>query len=368
MTPPVSLREGFSVLSTEEARLSQLRLYQESGVITVGQVRIQQCKKCGANNEVDADFASTGLSTCRACSATLVLSTKSEKRYIIETVNRLRLVELVGKKVANAVGTKNCMYDKSSRSWMVRIQGGQIPVFLSQVSSYNTYLDKDGKTQWLCVLLDWEAEKGVVNHYNSSHFVSIEDILLDRADLGEKLMLLGKSFTPNPIISLSESFDKFLSSITPAYFERSFVDDLLRSLKDKSSELTYFLNFLTAMRDTIVNTKVLLIGGPGREDFVTLNLLEYLQEGLKPNKVGEAKRYCRTRFTVQDFGVAEVHAADADTVYILSTNNIQTEVWDSIWGSYRRQGYFRQVIFDRDIILLLVQNLGLEGLFRKTKP
>lgn len=327
---------------------------------------MQKCKKCGSNNKIDVSFASEGIGTCRHCSASLVLTANAETHYAITSVNRSRILQLVNRSLSKTMGAKSCIFDRASRSWLIRTAGTQIPVFLSQVSSFNHYFDVKGDSQWLCILTDWEGEKSIVNYYNEAHFVAVEDVLAGKADLSEMLMVLTHTYAPNPVPELSHRFRKFISSVTPTEFEHGFVDSFIRSLKEKSAELAQYINFLTSMRRTIVNTKVLQIGGPGKQDFISLDLLEYLQEGLKPTKVGEAKRYCTTRFTIQDFGVAQVHAQGADTVYLVSTNDIQPEVWSTIWDTYRHEGRFKQVIFDLDIIILLVKNLGLEALLNAT--
>jgi hypothetical protein len=105
------------------------------------------------------------------------------------------------------------------------------------------------------------------------------------------------------------------------------------------------------------------MGGPGNPDFASLDLLEYLQECLKPDKIGEAKRYfANSTFTVEQFGKAQAHALGEDTVSIVSTNKIQPEVWRLVIQTRSKEKYYKHTILEKDTILLLISVLKLDYL------
>jgi hypothetical protein len=261
------------------------------------------------------------------------------------------------------VGKDNCAYDRDQRIWICSKNNRKIPVFVSEVSSYNQYLSGQPDSGWLCIVLDWEKEKGILNYYNKIHFTKFEDVLEDKIDLSEVVGELTTSFTLNVTLEHKQEFEYLVSSISPSEFEKQFIEKFLKGIQEKADLLKEFFNFLCIRKNTITNSKIVLMGGPANPDFAMIDLLEYLQEGLKPEKIGEAKRFLgSTTFTVSDFGTAQAHAIGADTVFILSTNKIQPEVWRLILETRNKERYFKHVIIDKDTILLLISVLRMNHL------
>lgn len=110
----------------------------------------------------------------------------------------------------------------------------------------------------------------------------------------------------------------------------------------------------------LTNSKVITLGGPGYPDFLILDLCKYLSDGLKPDKYGEVKKYNKTRFTISDYGITLAHSNEGDNLIIVSTNDIQKEVWVKIIESMRINNYFKNVLIDKDLILLLLSLLKID--------
>lgn len=356
----VAIRMGYNVWSTEAERVGKLKALESQGILNLEKDEWQTCRKCKTQNIIDEKFKFEKISTCSNCGKTINLSKNVLTRYTVSSINYKNVVRICDGKLKKAIGKENCVYDKEQRTWICSLNGRKVPVFISEISSYNQYVNERADSNWLCILLDWEKEKGVINHYNQLHFVKIEDILEDKLELDKILKELVLSFDPNVTVVLTQQFDSFIKSVSPTKFEKAFIDSFLNGIRERADLLKDFFSFLSSRKKTIVNSKVVLIGGPANPDFVMINLLEYLQEGLRPDKVGEVKRYYRsTTFSVNEFGVAQAHALGADTVSIVSTNKIQPEVWRLVWETRKKEGYFKHVIFERDTIILLINVLKL---------
>lgn len=361
----VSIRKGYSVGTTEPERVEELKRLESLGILSLKQEEWQTCKKCHTPNLIDESFRREKSSTCTNCCKIIQYSEKATTHHTVNSVNYRKIAEICGQKLAKVVGIANCLYDKDQRIWICSHNGKRIPIFVSQFSSYNQYFGGDQESSWLCILVDWEKEQGIVNHYNQLHFLKFEDILYDRINLAEKIAGVATEFAPNFAVELSYRFDSFIKPMKPSEFEK-FIDQFINGIREKADVLKNFFAFLSARKNTIVNSKVILIGGPGNPDFALIDLLEYLQEGLRPDKIGEVKRYFRsTQFTVEDFGKAQAHAIGSDTISIISTNKIQPEVWRLILETRNKEKYFKHVVIEKSTILLLISVLKLDYLLSR---
>jgi hypothetical protein len=283
----------------------------------------------------------------------------SKKRLVLESINTARVIQTVNDQLTAKLGQGNVTFDKSVNSWTCQVKERSVPVFVTQISSPGLYIEKS-ESSWLSVVLDWDRERPLINHYNALHFLPLESFLEGDGRIKEALFILSESYPPCAGPALSRKFDTFISSVTPGYFEKQFVDDFFSGLKAHSEDLTTYIGFLTKMKSTCMNSKIVFIGGPGQEDFVVFDLAEYIQAGLAPGRMGEAKRFSKARFTSSQFSTAEMHAHGADTLYVIATNDVQPQVWDEVWEAHLRHGYFQKVIFDKSLILLLILNAHLE--------
>ena len=131
-------------------------------------------------------------------------------------------------------------------------------------------------------------------------------------------------------------------------------------MKSNNKELQSYLLNLNLNSNDLTNSKVVVLGGAGYPDFMILNLYKYLSDGLKPEKYGEVKRYNKTKFTISDYGIALAHSNEGDNLMIISTNDIQKEVWVKIVESMRINNYYKNVLIDKDLILLLLSLLKID--------
>ena len=364
----VAIRIGYRVDLNDNEGCNELQKIKSLGIIELEQEEYQICRKCNAQTLIDSIFRNEKSSKCSGCGKTIQLSNNRITSNKINKINYSAIKKICEEKIVNAVGKENCEYDTDRRMWICKYNGKVFPIFTSQFSSYNMFIVGQNETDWLCIMLDPDMLSGNINYYNEYNFVRFENLLNDDFDLKNILDALSASYTPNSFFELDQKFDSFIKSIKPTDFEKKFIDDFLEELQAKQQQLKTFFNFLSSRRSTIINSKIVKLGGAGNPDFISIDLLEYLQECMKPNKIGEAKRYYRsTSFTVDDFGVAILHAHESDTLSIISTNKIQPEVWKTVMDTRQIKNYYKHTIMDKDTILLLINVLQMDNLLSTDK-
>lgn len=360
----VSIRSGFNVWSTEEARVHTLTTLQAQNFLTLKQELWQICRSCDAPNLQDKQFLSQKSTTCRACGRFMPLTNQTITQYVIEKVNYAKIRRVCEEKLSQLNGLEEMQYKNDQRFWSCKVNGKVLHVFISRYSSYTPYVNS-GQSAWLCISIDWERDEKSTHYYNSFHFVKFADLLLQKIDLDSIVTSITSAFPTNPAFQLTKRFDDFIASMEPTdfhKFEGDFVDAFLKGIRERSELLTEYFNFLTLRKQTIANSKTIFLGGAANADFHTIGLLEYIQEGLRPGKVGEVKRYGTSRFTVDDFGKVMLHANGKDTVTVVSTNKISPEVWRTLIDARNTERYYKHVIIDKDTILLLIDALKLDYL------
>jgi len=90
-------------------------------------------------------------------------------------------------------------------------------------------------------------------------------------------------------------------------------------------------------------------------------LKAYLESGLKLGISGEVKRYIKREVSLDDYMKALTHAQQEGNRFIIvtSTNSVAATVWSYVRDSFQENEY-RQVIFDKDILLLLSAVTGID--------
>lgn len=356
----VSIRKGFRVKENEIAKVNTLKKFESLGILQLSADKVQYCK-CNAPHKLEGMFLHEGKFTC-SCGRNIRVSKSASTEYTVNTIHYDKIVQICKVTLSEAVGKTNYSFDEKQRSWICNYNGKRIPVFISEISSYNQYVAEQSDSCWLCLVLDWAAFKGNLNYYNEIHFVRIEDILNETIRLPEELDLLTTQCNTNVSIELGEKFDTFVSSISWQQFER-FAKRFLDEIKKKVVVLDQFISFLSARRNTIVNSKVVLLGGPANPDFVVIDLLDYLQHALKPGKFGEVKHYVDSELRLPKYGVSLIHAGTkSSTLCIVATNNVDPELWKFVLDTKKEVGYFKHIILERDTLVLLIRALGMEDL------
>jgi ribosomal protein L40E len=359
----IAIRLGYSVDANDTERYRELQILKELGIIEISEEVYQVCRKCNARTLIDPTFLRERSSKCSGCEKTIQITKNQIISFRINGINYPVVKKICEERIASVIGKENCKYDVDRRMWVCKHNGKAIPIFVSHFSSYNAFILGQNEEDWLCIMLDPDMLSGNIHHYNEYNFIKFVDLLKDNIELKSTIDALSSSYTPNSFFELDQKFDSFIKSINPTDFEKRFIDDFLGELQAKQQQLKTFFNYLSSRRSTIINSKIVKLGGAGNPDFISIDLLEYLQECLKPNKIGEAKRYYRTTsFAVKDFAVATLHAHDSDTLSIVSTNKIQPEVWKTIIDMRQINKYYKHTIMDKDIILLLINVLQMQDL------
>lgn len=361
----VPIRIGFHTKNPE--KITSLKKLQKLHIIEIAEKSFQYCKN-GCVIPIDETFIKEGLKSCPICTASARLSLKPIIEYKIVKINHETIIKILNKILKNT--GKKVLFDKHRHCWIYNLKTTQIPVLISDVSSQNQFINNQSDLCWLCIIIDWEANKDILNDYNSLNFLPIEEVIHDRVNIHERLEIIGTKFNTNRSIELEKKFNEYIRPISGTAFESEFIDAFWKAIKEKEVALERYLRFLSEHNSTIINSKVVFMGYAANPDFAVLNLREYLQEALKPNKIGEAKRYrCdnlhSTQFTWEEFSVGLAHADDADALFILSTNDIAPSVWRRVVEKHQSLKRFKIVIIDKDLILLLIEVLRLEDLLSK---
>jgi hypothetical protein len=146
----------------------------------------------------------------------------------------------------------------------------------------------------------------------------------------------------------------------PYFFENEFLSFFVKKIREKDAVLRSFLARIKQLGQ-LMNTKLVTLGAAGDSDFYFIPLAEYILEGLNPDKHGEVKAYCESsQFNMDKYGKANLHAYNHDLLIIVSTNNVQKEVWKTIITVRDAEHRFKHVLFDREIMLLLLGVLDID--------
>ena len=153
-------------------------------------------------------------------------------------------------------------------------------------------------------------------------------------------------------------FNKILDK-GDVFFEKEFSPFFIKQLQEKDDKLKTFISKLASYK-SLLNTKYLPWGASGKSDFYLLPLSNYFLDAFKEGKHGEVKAYRKTRFSVEDFSKAQAHALKSDVLCLVSTNDIQQQVWTNIVEGKAVNGYFKYVVLDRELILMLINALQID--------
>ncbi len=357
----------------EPAKIKQIEKFKALKIIKTTEVHYQRCKNinCLHAIRVDENFVKEGSISCPNCGKTNQFSsTECYAEQKIVKINHKTIFSICTAELGK-ISRGEVITDKFRHCWFYTLGDKTVPIILSDVSSYNQFINNSPDLCWFCIIIDWEANKSIMNYYNKLNFVKLEDILEHRANLQDQLALISSEFRTNSTIEIENKFDECIKPISGTKFESDFVNTLWRAIKEKTAELERYLRFLSTYKNTITNAKVVFMGYAANPDFATLDLYDYLQEALKPNKIGEAKRYYNpkakqgTTFTWSNYSDALNHAFEADALFVLSTNKIAPTVWKRVVEKRKIKGYFKDVIVDKDMLLLLIKVLGIEEMLSK---
>ena len=349
MTFPLRLKYIIEPQATKE--LSYAQQISKQGIICLK----QRCyKTCSCGNKVYEDsLSSSQIHFCSTCGKKIRNENFKYFDYIIDNINYKKIIKLIEERLT---GLK-FNYLKNER--LFKIEGNKIIyIIIPEISSSNFILSQNSGDNCLFIILDPEmTNPSLLQRWLPKSWFIGEILNQDKNFLKENIKALEKEIKID--FKIEDEFNKLLKK-SPTFFEKEFVPYFLNELKNKEKELALYLTNLKLNSHTLLNSKVIPIGGAGNPDFIMINLCGYLSDGLKPHKYGEAKRYNKTKFTIQDYGVAMAHSKDGENLFIVSTNNIQNEVWTNIIDLMRINGYYKNVLLDKDLILFLASILKID--------
>ena len=317
--------------------------------------------KCGNTILIDKNFSKNTSYECFNCHRIVRVPNNPEIRYTIKKVKHGTIISKITKKLKSIFS--NISFDGKRRLWRLKNENGAVyrTILLYGISSHNCTLSMTfGET--IILYLDYNDIHSMVNEINKSTFIWVYDDILNNPENFKKLeSSLSYENTLN-YSHLEETFDKFMDKVTWQDFEKNFVPQFLSNLQKNFQKLELLLRQLSNAEFSIINQKFIKIGGQGQSDYFTINLKEYLEEGMKPNRFGEIKSYGNSYFSFSDYGKTIAHSLSAPNTIIISTNNVQHEVWVNIIGYKNKYGYYMNVLIDKDLLLYLINAIGLQFL------
>lgn len=347
MTLPI--RINYRISKNDKSNINKAKKLEKLGIIKLEKLKFKECK-CGMKL-YQHSFSYEQISFCSCCGERIREGNFNQEEFKIDKINYNKIIDIISKKIK----TLDYSYIKTKRVFKKK---GDYPVFLiiPEISTCNYILSENGGNNCIFVLIDLDKTKAkLLDQWKTKTFSLLEFLEKKNSILNKLTDSLSKY---KPII-LNNKFEDVLKR-SPIFFEKKFIPFLLSELKNKDSELKSFLLNLKTNQDSLVNSKVLIVGGPSNPDFIIINLYRYLSDGLKPEKYGEAKRYTKSKFTISDYGIAIAHSNEGENLMILSTDNIQNEVWMKVIDTMRINKYFKNVILDKDLVLTLINILNID--------
>ncbi len=352
----IPLRERYSIPSNDMVRLSVLNELEKLGFIDIIKKSVVICNKCDRTIPNPDDNIEDSV-RCPECKKQVSIH-KAKIDYFIEKINYNNIIKKITELIENSKYSYE--YDKENRYWRIKVREKIIPLMVPYISNSNFLIAHSEKEAVMFVILDSERVTSLINVMNKSQFIEFQKIYDNLVLFSETLEQISQTFDQNYALTIEPKFDNMLNQISAYEFEE-FCVKFLKAIKENHEKLLSFYNYLNSRKETIINSKIIKLGGPGRSDFQLIGLLDYLQSGLRPELFGEAKKYKKTTFTIEDYSKAIIHADTNDTLFLVSTNNIQKEVWEKIHRS-EKNGKYRFVLFDKDVILTLIRCLKLESI------
>ena len=360
----IPLEKGYSVENSSSAEIGYLKELEHKEIVRLQEEEYIKCKKCGEPIDIQ-EFQNNSTVYCPKCDQTCGLSTSRKKRTVIVEVNRKKIFRDLDIQFRDVFGKTNVTFDKIDNYWTIQYDGKKYLFYIYEISTIASFLsisDNEG----IILYLDERKIRSQIHDLNKSRYQYVLDPKFSNPkDFRAFIDSIGYTETLN-YLKFRDKFEIFISSIKDTPYEKEFIPQFIQGIKLKNQELAKLYSRLTLVENTILNSKYLKKGGPGLEDFYLVNLLKYLQDGLRCDQYGESKRYVNTKFDFPHLMVAIGHAKSSEdnTLFIISTNDIAPSVWKKIMEE-RRNGQFKYVIFDKDLMLLLLHNLNLVHLIEK---
>lgn len=358
----IPIRQGYSIDSSDKSRISKLQEFEIEGFITTAKMESISCNKCNTDipnpkNNIE-NFV-----RCPVCKKLVNLYRKKES-HILEQINYNKITEHISNLLSK--GNHDFQFDEHRFCWFVNIDNKTLPILIPEISNANLIVSYSEKESSMFITLDSDRHNNLITTMNKAQFIEFQNIINDQKKLSETVKTIVTTFEPNSSIELEQKFDHLLENVDGFKFE-DFSVKFLEEIQKSDEKLRQFYSYLSRMKKTIINSKIIKVGGPGNPDFRTIDLLDYLQSGLRPDLYGEAKRYGKTTsFSFAQYSSAIMRGQTEDTLFLVSTNNIPPQVWMSIFD-FEKDGSYKYVLLDKDLILTLIKCLDLKHLIEDYK-
>ncbi len=339
MTFPI--RKGYRIEPNLVQKATEL---QEMGIISLAEIRSAICSRCSSTHRQDGNVEGQ-LMHC-SCGNRIKTDQFKHSEASISEIHYGKIRQLL----TNILQPFGFIFENDRRLFVCENKY----VIIVGMSVHN-FIIASGGTNCFFVTLDSERAKLVVpNHWKNRtfwlpDFLSIDNSLLERQLKALELIVQPQQENLAQVITRS-----------PTYFEQKFVPHFLGQLKEKNRDLQVFLQHLHQNKNSLVNAKIIPLGGAGNPDFYTIDLYDYLTAGLEPAKYGEAKRYGSSTLTFAEYSKAFTHSMGSENLIIASTNNVQIGIWTNIIEQMYRNKRYSIVLIDKDLLLLLASTLGIQ--------
>jgi hypothetical protein len=334
-------------LETEDLDSKYMQWLLNNKLVELKEQEFVVCGKCGEKRTSTSDVI-----FCNNCGARL----NQTKAITIKSINKINYEKLLNSVKTFLVENLKTEVSFSKRNMVVSILHNEkeVSVIFPEISSIEFLVRKDAD-HCIVVYLDPRTNYGSSLFKNRAFYIG-QFISLEQDKLAELLNALTVN-NINEYTKAEHELNLFIQKLNSmsnqergAKFE-TFVKNMLDGLK---SILPSKLEHLRVVHpDDLYNSKIVNIGGAGYEDFRVINLYEYLS-GIKPEKSGEAKCYSSATVTKEDFGEALRHALEDDILIVASTDDIAPSVWNNIINMKKQKGYYKYVIVDRKLLMILL--------------
>lgn len=349
----IPIRKDYKVNNKEISLVSQLEELEKKGFIKTITKRYRNCE-CG-NRIYEESFSDRQLSFC-ACGKRVRKTNFNETDININEVRYENILSSLEKKLSPL----GFVYQKEIRAFKNNLE---CPVYfiIPEFSTYNFIITQNQGSNCFFISIDLEKTKTkLMDKWHNKTFEFLDFLNIENSILEKNIDAITKyDVTERKNEKYEKDYLKLLKK-SPQFVEDEFISFFIKKLKEKNNELQSYLFNLKFNDNSLLNSKLIVLGGPSNPDFYLINLHNYLSDGLKPEKYGEVKRYTKSKFTVENYGKVLVHSDEGDNLIIVTTNDIQKEVWIKIINLKRIHGYFKSVILDKDLLLTLLYVLKID--------
>jgi hypothetical protein len=333
-------------LTDEDLMSEYVTEFLKNKYLKINETTTLKCGKCGESRTGIND-----LMFCNNC-GTRLNAKKAIKIKSISEIYYTKFLDAARSHLREILNGRVADLDRG-RVIVIPHNGKEVYVIFAEISDSGFLLRKDPDR---CIIVYFDprtkySERLFKNRsFYIGKFLNIGEEGLTRvlnALSTAKINEFGKA--EETLSSFLEKINKLSNQKKGEEFE-VFVKKVLDGLKSTLPEKLEHIRITHP--DDLYNSKIIRLGGAGHEDFHIINLYEYMGS-IKPDKSGEAKCY-ESGLTLDDYGEAIRHSGLGDTLIITTTDTIPPSVWKDVIDIKRQAGYYKRVIVDRELLLILI--------------